>query len=145
MSKPAKKTKQGSKTKPDAKSVAAKSKATPLQRTLDKLKESGLGKEDIKDLSIRPMTEAQSASLGLSRSGAGFQLPYMDEEGNELDMFRYRYFDTEVLKGFAAGSKLRKYDQGRCTDPEIYLPQNVTGKWSDVMVDLNTHLCITEG
>ena len=112
-------------------------------RMLEKLKESGLDANDAKKLGFKAMNATECQELGLSRAGEGFKIPYYDSQGNELPMFRYRYYDTEVEGGFLAGAKLRKYDQPLNTDPEIYLPQLVD--WETIKKDSNKLLLVTEG
>lgn len=112
---------------------------------LKKLAESDLDAGDAAALGLEPFTEAESAALGLSRTGAGFQIPYFDAARKRLKMFRFRYFDTEYQSGFLKGEKLRKYDQPAKTDSEIYLPTLGNVTWPEVMKDPGMPLIITEG
>lgn len=121
----------------------AKVTATPQTRMLDDLLKSGLTASDAKKLQLEPMTEEQSTKLGLQRAGAGFLIPYFNAEGERLTMYRYRYFDTTITKGFGAGAKLRKYDQPQGSDVEIYLPQLID--WIATQKDANVPIFITEG
>jgi len=112
---------------------------------LQKLRESGLDAADAAALKLTPCTEAESAALGLSRTGSGFQIPYFDSAGKPLKMFRYRYAVTEHTSGFLKGEKLRKYDQPPKTDPEVYLPHLKDIDWGAIALDPSTPLHITEG
>jgi hypothetical protein len=118
-------------------------KASPRELMLKKLEESGLTEKDAKKLNLQPCTEQESIKLGLSRSGAGFKIPYYAASGKLLKMFRYRYFETVEKSGLTKGAKLRKYDQPANTSVEIYLPQFTD--WQALQKDPAQALVVTEG
>src|SRR5271166_277407 len=123
-----------------ARQLTAEQKAA-YQRMLDKLKQSGLTAEDAEKLGYKACTEEESAELGLSRTGAGFLLPYFDLDGKPLKTFRYRYLDVPINTW--TKKQERKYDQPHGSDPEIYLPPGV--EWSEIAIDTSQPVIITEG
>lgn len=111
------------------------------KQMLAKLAESCLDAKDAAALDIRPVSKADSVSLGLSRAGAGFKLSYFDIQGKQLPMFRYRYFETSG----AFGVKVNKYSQPTGTAPEIYLPRIGEANWQEIASDASHPIAIIEG
>jgi hypothetical protein len=113
------------------------------------LKRSLLTADDAKRLGFVPMAEKECESLNLSQSGDGFKIPYYDAAGNEIDTFRYRFFDTTsvVASGFAKGQTIKrpKYLQPGGKPPMVYFPHVADVDWSAVREDATVPLIITEG
>ena len=118
---------------------------SPFNRLLAKLSESGLTRQDAKALGFQPYSEEESKRLGLSRSGAGFKIPYYSADGKRLKMYRYRFFDTVAETGFLKGVEQRKYDQPPNTHVEIYLPFIGGAKWPSIKGDSSQPIFFTEG
>ena len=125
-----------------AKQLTAEQKGARA-KMLAKLKDSALDADDARALSYEPFTDDESVTLGLSRKGAGFRLPYRTADVTPLPMYRYRYFDVPVCP--FTKKELRKYDQPRGSDPEIYLPHLSGVDWPKIMGDTSQPLIITEG
>jgi hypothetical protein len=95
---------------------------TPYDLMLDDLRKSGLDADDAKLLHLKPYSAKASEALKLPRGpDAGYQIPYHDERGKVLRMWRYRFFKVVSDSGFTVGAKLDKYNQSSGSPVEIYL------------------------
>lgn len=118
---------------------------TPAAFMASRLAASGVTTAQGKALGLQAYTTQQSEALGLQRVGMGFKIPYYGANGKVLKMYRYRYGQITVVKGFLKGAKLRKYDQPAHTNPEIYLPPVKGMNWQAMQQAKDIQLVITEG
>jgi hypothetical protein len=107
------------------------------------LAESGLDKSDAKTMKCESCLDG--SSLGFRYPGAGFTLPYFDQDGKPTKFFRFRYVEDVTRDGFDTITKQKqiRYVQPANISPQVYwAPQ---APWKKILADKDQPLFITEG